>query len=345
PMYYGYPAGNGQMQPFAMPAPSEHDMHGAFPTTSQYQGNGQLRQAARARSQVSARTRSSAKSHATARSAATTRSGVRSAMSEKLALNKAPPGVEYVSNGLNNCVTDSVKTTSTMLFVPILMIASSAFFHHFSNRGNPAMLPFGGSKWEKRVNNAMFAISAYGFCKTNGIFGTPAPVQQPVIKHTTARDLALEHSPGTRSLDMSPDAPHNHHHHHQAPYTEEEHLEHIRQVAEEFDARWAVPKAEAKHNYHEVYRTPGGLEAASMFVLGGAAAIRALRKEARQCDRASVASDRSEDQAIMESAMAEASSLLARKAARAELAPDETVENVGRIALATIIQIKTEQCS
>ncbi|KAJ2759269.1 hypothetical protein IWQ56_005781, partial [Coemansia nantahalensis] len=114
--------------------------------------------------------------------------------------------------------------------------------------------------------------------------------------------------------------------------------EHLDCLVNEFDGRWAVPRAVAKHYYNEVYRNKGGLNNANAEVMGGAAAIRAVRKVAWHAGRHE--GEEASDRAVMDCALTEVADLLARKAAVAPLAADEVFENVGRFALATIIQIK-----
>ncbi|KAJ2769366.1 hypothetical protein IWQ57_003139, partial [Coemansia nantahalensis] len=114
---------------------------------------------------------------------------------------------------------------------------------------------------------------------------------------------------------------------------------------DEYDMRWAVSRAVARRHYYDVYHSGSGVRAAGPEVLGGAAAVRALRGETAQQlmqrDPAAPAG-KLRSLTIMDCALAEVADLLRCKAATGPLGPADTIENVGHIALATIIHIKTE---
>ncbi|KAJ1771407.1 hypothetical protein IW140_003244 [Coemansia sp. RSA 1813] len=119
-------------------------------------------------------------------------------------------------------------------------------------------------------------------------------------------------------------------------------------ILKQFDDSWAVQKFVAEHYYRHVYRKNMDLRNASAKTLGGAAAIRALREEARMSvmltpDDPSVPKDLPYDQIVMGMALSEVNDLLDRKAEAGPLHPEETLEFVGKIALATIIKIKMDE--
>ncbi|KAJ2547462.1 hypothetical protein EV175_005215 [Coemansia sp. RSA 1933] len=115
-----------------------------------------------------------------------------------------------------------------------------------------------------------------------------------------------------------------------------------------FDESWAVQKFVAEHYYRHVYRKKMDLRNASAKTLGGAAAIRALREEERMStmltpDDPSLPKNLPYDQLVMGVALSEVSNLLDNKAAVGPLHPEETMEFVGKIALATLIKIKMDE--
>ncbi|KAJ2519305.1 hypothetical protein H4217_002784 [Coemansia sp. RSA 1939] len=119
-------------------------------------------------------------------------------------------------------------------------------------------------------------------------------------------------------------------------------------ILRQFDDSWAVQRFVAEHYYRHVYRKKMDLRNASAQTLGGAAAIRALREESRMSvmltpDNPSVPKDLPYDQIVMGMALSEVSDLLERKAAVGPLHPEESLEFVGKIALATIIKIKIDE--
>ncbi|KAJ2386398.1 hypothetical protein GGI23_006498 [Coemansia sp. RSA 2559] len=121
-----------------------------------------------------------------------------------------------------------------------------------------------------------------------------------------------------------------------------------RNVLKDFDDSLAVQKFVAENYYRRVYRKNVDLRNASAKTLGGAAAIRALREEDRMSvmltpDDPSVPKDLPYDQIVMGMALSEVSNLLERKAEVGPLHEEETMEFIGKIALATIIKIKMDE--
>ncbi|KAJ2720289.1 hypothetical protein GGI07_004696 [Coemansia sp. Benny D115] len=115
-----------------------------------------------------------------------------------------------------------------------------------------------------------------------------------------------------------------------------------------FDPSAAVQKVVAEHYYRHVYRKNMDLLQANAQTLGGAAAIRVLRREADleaefYTGQQSMPEEMTLDQMIMGCVLYEVEDLLARKAERGPLQPEETLENVGKIALATVIKIKMDE--
>ncbi|KAJ1740581.1 hypothetical protein LPJ78_004320 [Coemansia sp. RSA 989] len=119
-------------------------------------------------------------------------------------------------------------------------------------------------------------------------------------------------------------------------------------VLSNFDDSEAVQKVVAEHYYRHVYHKNMDLRQASAQTLGGAAAIKALRSERRMIHQLRhsdlmVPPDLHHDQMVMGLALSEVSDLLERKSQLGPLNPEDNMEHVGQIALATIIKIKIDE--
>ncbi|KAJ1732563.1 hypothetical protein LPJ61_001982 [Coemansia biformis] len=117
---------------------------------------------------------------------------------------------------------------------------------------------------------------------------------------------------------------------------------------EEFDTSWAMPKHLAEEHYRNIYRHRIGLRGVKPHVLGGAAAIKALRSERQMMSYHGMQQGVSDpgykqDFMLLGLALTEVHGLLNRKADANELGPDDFLENVGKFAIATIIKIKLDE--
>ncbi|KAJ2327710.1 hypothetical protein GGI00_004388, partial [Coemansia sp. RSA 2681] len=115
-----------------------------------------------------------------------------------------------------------------------------------------------------------------------------------------------------------------------------------------FDSSSAVQKTVAEHHYRHIYRKQPNLRHATSQALGGAAAIKVLRSESHTSQQLydsglPLPADLTHDQMMMGFILSEVGDLLERKAEVAQLEHDETLENVGKIALATLIKIKMDE--
>ncbi|KAJ2754150.1 hypothetical protein IWQ56_006538, partial [Coemansia nantahalensis] len=212
------------------------------------------------------------KSHRTDGASVSAKSGVRSSTTEKTPVDQ-DRSRSLVPNGLGACTADSVKTMAMECFLPVLMMAGACLMHHTGHTKSPSVIPFNGSKWYKRVNNALYAISSYFFFKRVGVFnqgpdrdavpagvdGTrslavqKAPAPQASGRHArTARRSQTEarRAVDTESLFAGKGAYSS-----LVPSGElhQQYQEHLDCLVNEFDGRWAVPRAVAKHYYNEVY--------------------------------------------------------------------------------------------
>ncbi|KAJ2079738.1 hypothetical protein H4R24_003580 [Coemansia sp. RSA 988] len=114
-----------------------------------------------------------------------------------------------------------------------------------------------------------------------------------------------------------------------------------------FDDGSAVQKVVAEHYYRSIYRKNMNMQQATAQTMGGAAAIKALRSEEQMWQQLEhsmfLPPDLRKDQIIMGLALSEAEDLLERKAQCCQLRPEDTLENVGKIALATIIKLNMDE--
>ncbi|KAJ2795980.1 hypothetical protein H4R20_005693 [Coemansia guatemalensis] len=114
-----------------------------------------------------------------------------------------------------------------------------------------------------------------------------------------------------------------------------------------FDDASAVQKVVAEHYYRSIYRKNMNMQQANAQTMGGAAAIKALRSEEHMSQQLEnsmfVPPDLRQDQMVMGLALSEVEDLLERKAQCCALRPEDNMENVGKIALATIIKLKMDE--
>ncbi|KAJ2101801.1 hypothetical protein IW146_005505 [Coemansia sp. RSA 922] len=115
-----------------------------------------------------------------------------------------------------------------------------------------------------------------------------------------------------------------------------------------FDSSSAVQKTVAEHHYRHIYRKQPNLRHTSAQALGGAAAIKVLRSESHMGQELRdsglpLPADLTHDQMMMGLVLSEVGDLLERKAEVTPLERDDTLENIGKIALATIIKIKMDE--
>ncbi|KAJ1723048.1 hypothetical protein LPJ53_002571 [Coemansia erecta] len=116
-----------------------------------------------------------------------------------------------------------------------------------------------------------------------------------------------------------------------------------------FDDSYALQRVVAEHYYKHIYLKHMDLRQASAQMLAGAAAICVLRKEPEIQQQLGDSWDQMPegmtfDQMIMGCVMSEVEELLALKMQQGGmLDPEDTLENVGRMALATVIKIKMDE--
>ncbi|KAJ1854396.1 hypothetical protein GGF49_003910 [Coemansia sp. RSA 1853] len=239
------------------------------------------------------------------------------------------------ANSFLNCLKDSMRALSFSDVAPALTLMSAAVLHHGINRKSGTMVPYQRSPWVKRINNALFAYNCYGFAKDNGFIKS-----RELETESTQRGMTAT---GTRDLLQPP-----------SPDSMEPNM--IQEIArslfrstpqggnlvDAFDDRWAVPKVTAEHYYNLVYHTKSGIHNASVQMLGGAAAIKALCANHQNIYSDSNAAYKYEHM-VMGIALSEATHLVLLQAEHGSAASNDTVQVVGKIALATLIKIKIDE--
>ncbi|KAJ1863046.1 hypothetical protein LPJ78_004322 [Coemansia sp. RSA 989] len=216
---------------------------------------------------------------------------------------------ESSANSLLNCLKDSVKSVQITDVIPAVTMLGAAIMHHTKHRRSDTLVPYHKSRWFKRLNNALFAYNAYAFAKDNGfIKSRPRDTSQPSSQ--AAGNRGLNHSDdGSNLLQQIASS-----------LFLQSNDRNDGNLVSQFDDRWAVPKPTAEHYYNLIYHTKTSLYNASIQMIGYKA-----------------------EHSLMGFALSEVSYLLERKEESGYLHPDDTLENVGKIALATLIKIKIDQ--
>ncbi|KAJ2794882.1 hypothetical protein H4R20_006074 [Coemansia guatemalensis] len=245
------------------------------------------------------------------------------------------------ANGLLNCLKDSIHSVTFADAMPVITILGAAFAHHYRFRKSEHVKPYSRSRWVKYVNNALFAYNIYTFAIDNGFIKREDTAKREMSwdERHLAEDLTTSNV-RSRGIDSG-------------EVDIEQTLQAIlgslfvsnrgNNLMDQFDDRWAVHRATAEYFYDTVYCRKSNLCNANAQVLGGAAAIRALQSESQMAMQQQYVPHSKPEHMVMGMALSEADALLSHKSAVDMLTVDETLENVGRIALATIIKIKIDQ--
>ncbi|PIA13115.1 hypothetical protein COEREDRAFT_11771 [Coemansia reversa NRRL 1564] len=121
-------------------------------------------------------------------------------------------------------------------------------------------------------------------------------------------------------------------------------------ILDGFDESWAVPRKLAEKYYRNIYHKGKNLYNVETYVLGGAAAISALHSEKSMVrhqlgnhSNTTKQLDYKHDYVVMGLALSEVEMLLERKSEMGPMGPGDDLESIGKIALATIIKIKTDE--
>ncbi|KAJ2348672.1 hypothetical protein GGF43_004528 [Coemansia sp. RSA 2618] len=248
---------------------------------------------------------------------------------------------------------------------PMLLLTGGMLAHHYRNRSASKLVPYQMPKWIRYLKNMLFAYNALKFSRNNGLIKAPPKIQPTWPQETGKRGIpgdVTAQAAGTRGLgghDTAGDPG-------AAPQNDivmqmvnamvgelfggKDALAHSSAraasgVLDGFDHSWAVPKALAEQSHRDVYFSQRSIREIEPHFMGGAAAIQALETERRlfREQHAGSVVDSQHEYRVMGLALSECDALLERKADAGELGPDDTLQLVGKVALATIIKIKAEE--
>ncbi|KAJ1800432.1 hypothetical protein LPJ59_001107 [Coemansia sp. RSA 2399] len=273
------------------------------------------------------------------------------------------------SHTLLSCLRDGLSNLTIVELAPISTLATAAFLHHYRHRHSNDFIPYKPPKWVKYIKNTMYAYSSYRFLINNGIIKKGA-TREPIVPtpgEGGARGLPTNGYP-LEHYEYGNMAPENREYrsrsleHHGYGSRSLEHAGGMSAAAAHggdniqapsvfvFDPRHAIPKAYAKDYYRYVYDDDADLRRTPAYVLAGAAAMRALRNEAHTLsmmasEEPHMLAELDGEQMAMGMAIAESEECLARKQHQVglRLAKDDTIEYIGRIALATMGKIREDK--
>ncbi|KAJ2079736.1 hypothetical protein H4R24_003578 [Coemansia sp. RSA 988] len=255
---------------------------------------------------------------------------------------KADTAKISTANGLLNCLKDSIHSVTFADALPVFTILGAAFAHHYRFRKSENVTPYSRSRWVKYVNNALFAYNIYTFAIDNGFIKREDNEAKREMSWDERQPSMSSHVK-SRSIDSS---------------ASEVNIEQTLQtilgtlfvsnrggsLMDQFDDSWAVDRAAAEYFHDIVYCRKNNLRNANAQALGGAAAVRALQSESQMAlQQNENVPHITPEHMVMGMALSEANALLSHKDVSSMSNSDETLENVGRIALATIIKIKIDQ--
>ncbi|KAJ2609368.1 hypothetical protein H4S08_004081 [Coemansia sp. RSA 1365] len=209
------------------------------------------------------------------------------------------------------------------------------------------MIPYRKTRLIRYIDNVLFGYSFYSFSKDNGF------IKQK--NKDDARELSWDNRQETFADLM--------------PYDKNRNIDNAKSeinieravqiiigslfksnrgysLMDQFDDSWAVNRATAEYFHNSVYFRKVNLCNTNAQVLGAAAAMQALKSEKQMAlqqkyDRGVPHS--TSEHMVMGLALSEANALLSHKSSVSMLNADDTLENVGRVALATIIKIKIDE--
>ncbi|KAI9503077.1 hypothetical protein BX070DRAFT_224687 [Coemansia spiralis] len=275
------------------------------------------------------------------------------------------------------CLKDSIRQVTIPDILPLATLAAATFLHHHKHWSTGKVVPYKQPKWMKYVKNMRYAYNTYGFLKSNSLLGLGARGLKTVATRdisSTSREL---NSKSSLPLPASGNQTHNWDTSRALHANESEDIpvamDNILNslfstqttgaarevhgyksaargqpdVLAEFNDSYAVQRADAEHYFYYIYHNNMDLRYASAQAIGGAAAIKALQGENELRNMVFsdplAPADLQHDQMIMGIAMSEVNSLLENKMRVCTPSHDETVEHIGKIALATIVKIKLDE--
>ncbi|KAJ1945783.1 hypothetical protein EC988_005679, partial [Linderina pennispora] len=285
----------------------------------------------------------------------------------------ARPPMHRKQGGFVGALKELMEHLSYADLVPIVGTIGTFAYHKLRSRNKRDNAQYQKPSWMNHVENAAFIYTAYDFVKGAGgstssnsqrpaqgprppgggggmnwtsilataiganrpqMYGGFHPYPQPdkgtlamhkiissLFKKVTSRDAAVD-SNGPISLD-------------------------------DFDRSCAIDKRTAEYYHSLLFGPQADLSKATAQMLGGAAAIQALRSEpqvqealktaVKQGHANKIPKDLNHEHVVLGVAMSEADQLMQRKSTVVHLSPDDTLFNIARVAIASVIQIKMDE--
>ncbi|KAJ1854394.1 hypothetical protein GGH12_004551 [Coemansia sp. RSA 1822] len=254
---------------------------------------------------------------------------------------------------------------------PMILLTGGMLAHHYRNRNASKLIPYQMPKWIRYLKNILFAYNGLKFSRNNGLIKAPPKISPTWPQETGKRGLGdvtqpgmgtrglsdFEPGDGTRGLD-------NYDLQGGEPAPNDIVMQMVNAMVGElfggrdgaaqtahggsgvldgFDHSWAVPRALAEQSHRDVYMSGRNIAEIDAHYLGGAAAIQALETERQAVAMQPHVVDSQHEYRVMGMALSEVDTLLERKADAGALGSDDTLQLVGKVALATIIKIKAEE--
>ncbi|KAJ1882855.1 hypothetical protein LPJ57_000633 [Coemansia sp. RSA 486] len=222
--------------------------------------------------------------------------------------------------------------------MPIIGIIGAGTYHHFKTRKSKNLVPFKNPSWINHLRKISFVYTGYSIFKGlvpmitgadalnvaagggTGAGSMIARVLGKLLGGVFGTDGAVG---GTRDIgpsDYSGESP----------------------IIDTFSPNHAVHRSMAEHYYNGIYHGNRDTNISSPQTLGGAAAIRVLNQE-EEIYR-NVPPNVPMDQVLIGCVMAEVERLLLKDGAQRNAEDlERALENVGRVALSTMVNIKRDQ--
>ncbi|PIA13114.1 hypothetical protein COEREDRAFT_89813 [Coemansia reversa NRRL 1564] len=302
---------------------------------------------------------------------------------EPASSSPSAPEKKKVANTLRNRIMEGIGLVTIREMAPITILVSGLLAHHFQHRQKPGLEPYKPPNWVRYAKNAMWVYSTYKTAQNNGIVkkndaapAAPKPATRGISLDNNIKGRPMPSSfygssypGGDRSRDLS-EGPHSVAYEDNVNYSKLQMMESIvgelfsggifgnmadttsrgldgcsNSLLDNFDDSWAVPKPLAEEYYRCIYHKSQSLDGVETHILGGAAAINALRNVKIMSGNGQIYSGTDDQSSYMAMSLAleEVEALLNRKAATAPLYLNDNMEHAGKIALATIIKIKAEE--
>ncbi|KAJ2714331.1 hypothetical protein H4S00_005182 [Coemansia sp. D1744] len=252
---------------------------------------------------------------------------------------------------------------------PMILLTGGMLAHHYRNRSASKLIPYQMPKWIRYLKNILFAYNGLKFSRNNGLIKAPPKISPTWPQETGKRGLGDVTQPGTRGLsDFEPGdgtrGLDNYDLQGGEPAPNDIVMQMVNAMVGElfggrdgaaqtahngngvldgFDHSWAVPRALAEQSHRDVYMSGRNIAEIDAHYLGGAAAIQALETERQAVAMQPHVVDSQHEYRVMGMALSEVDTLLERKADAGALGSDDTLQLVGKVALATIIKIKAEE--